>query len=95
MAERLLIKGDEVDCKRLLSLSAFVFSKVPAAGQTHYLTKESPETMFRDFKYETYVTFVEILCTGLSKIKGAKLRELSSNVPKLVVHGLANLPGSP
>ena len=42
--------------------------------------------------------FVNSDNTGLSKRKGAKFRELSSNFPKLVdwlsVHGLANLPGS-
>ena len=60
LARRLISKSDGVGCKRLLSLSAFVSNKIPAAGggHTHYLTKESPETMFRDFRYR-YVKKVE------------------------------------
>ena len=69
MAGRLI--KDEVDCKRMLSISAFVSNKTPA-GQTHHLTKESPETMFRDFRYERIIrVYFETHCSeNLLKNKG-------------------------
>ena len=50
MAARLAVQREDVDSRRFLRLTAFVSGKVKA-GYTHHITKESPETMFKDFKY--------------------------------------------
>ena len=70
---------DEVDCKRMLSISAFVSNKTPA-GQTHHLTKESPETMFRDFRYGRIIRvyFETHYSENLLKNKGWPVRSATT-----------------